>query len=185
MTEQLVKFASGATRTVCRTAYSLIPPAALRALAERYWIGKVIHGPTNWMGGIPFSVCIDHLGEHLERFKARQQESRTVTPKDGSESFEYVDSDVENLAAIMWGAAAMIHYIDEGRVALDDRPYGVSPYVTAPEAPIITTIDKVLKARRLREGQDTAPSYCLAPAADTLICGHLLPCPQHSAVPAR
>lgn len=123
MTETLQKFASGATRTMSKWAYNLIPPAALRALAERYWIGAIIHGPTNWMGGIPFSVNIDHMEEHLQRFKQGRVESRRVTPKDGSEPFDYTDGDVENLAAIMWGAAAMLHYIAEGREDLDDRHY--------------------------------------------------------------
>lgn len=123
MTEQLQKFASGATRTVSKWAYSLIPPVALRALAERYWIGAIIHGPTNWLGGIPFSVCLDHMEEHIQRFKSQRIEVRRVTPKDGGEPFDYTDGDVENLAAIMWGAAALIHYIVANRFDLDDRVY--------------------------------------------------------------
>lgn len=123
MTDKLQKFTSGATRTPSRLRFDLIPPAALRALAERYGIGAVIHGEVNWQKGIPFSANIYHMQSHLERFKEGRADSRRVEPKDGSPAFDYTDGDVENLAAIMWGAAAMIHYIETGRGDLDDRPY--------------------------------------------------------------
>lgn len=123
MSDKLQKFKSGATRTPSRLRYDLIPPAAMRALAERFGIGAVIHGDTNWRKGIPFSACIYHMEEHLQRFKEGRKETRTVTPKTGGEPFEYTDGDVENLAAIMWGCAAMIQYIREGRPELDDRVY--------------------------------------------------------------
>src|SRR5262249_38050968 len=122
----LAQYKNGATRTRSKWAYSLIPPAAIRALAERFWLGKLIHGSSNWHGGIPFSACLDHLEEHLQRFKEGFKDIRRITPKDDTSivPFDYTDGDVEHLAAIMWGAAAMIHYIVSGRSDLDDRQYG-------------------------------------------------------------
>lgn len=119
----LTKFKSGATRTASLLRYDLIPPAALRAYAERCGIGAVIHGPGNWTKGLPFSSCLTHLAEHLEKVKERHKASRQVEPKDGSPPFEYNEGDIENLAAIIWNAGALIHYITQGRGELDDRQY--------------------------------------------------------------
>ena len=116
-------FTSGATRSPSRLRFDLIPPAGLRALAERYGIGAIIHGDTNWLKGIPFSACIYHMQEHLERFKAGHEEERTIVPKDGSSPFTITEGDMENLAAIAWGAMAMLHYINDARDDLDDRVY--------------------------------------------------------------
>lgn len=121
--EKLQEFQSGATRTPSRLRYDLVPPAALRALAERYGIGAVIHGEVNWQKGIPFSANLYHMQAHLERFKEGQSAERIIEPKNGETPFTYTDGDVENLAAIMWGCAAMIHYIRTNRAELDDRPY--------------------------------------------------------------
>lgn len=116
-------FPSGATRRVSRYRYDLIPPVAVRAEAERFWLGVLTYGDSNWMKGVPFSTLLYHLEEHLQRFKERHVESRTVEPRDGGEPFEYTDGDIENLAAIRWGCAALIHFIATGRTDLDDRPY--------------------------------------------------------------
>jgi len=132
MSDKLQTFASGATRTASRLRYDLIPPSALRALAERYGIGAVIHGEVNWQKGIPFSANIYHMQEHLERFKEGRVDQRTITPKDGSSSFVYTDADIENLAAVMWGAAAMIHFIETGRADLDDRHYAAPAVEPSP-----------------------------------------------------
>jgi hypothetical protein len=109
------KFDSGATRTASKLRYDLIPPSALRALALRYGIGAELHGEDNWLKGIPFSAMLYHLQEHIERFKqARVEERGDVFGQDG---------DVENLSAIMWGAAALIEFVSRGRTDLDDRKY--------------------------------------------------------------
>lgn len=111
----LQHFDSGATRSPSKTRYDLIPPSALRELARRYGVGAELHGEDNWLKGIPFSAMIYHLAEHLEKFKeGRVEERGDVFGSDG---------DIENLAAIMWGAAGLIEYISRGRVDLDDRKY--------------------------------------------------------------
>lgn len=121
--DTLQQFASGATRSPSRLRHDLIPPAALRVLAERFGIGAIIHGEANWLKGIPFSAMLYHLEEHLQKFKEGAVEVRMITPKDGSVPFPYTDADLENLGAILWGAAALAHYITSGRTELDDRPY--------------------------------------------------------------
>jgi hypothetical protein len=120
---EVVTFKSGATRSPSRLRYDLIPPAGLRATAKRYGIGAIIHGPINWLKGIPFSAIIYHLQEHLEKFKAGDEADRLVKPRDGSREFTITEGDEENLAAIAWGAFALLHYISQKRADLDDRVY--------------------------------------------------------------
>jgi len=117
--DELRHFESGATRTASSLRYDLIPPTALRALAERYGLGAAIHGESNWLKGIPFSAILYHMQEHIERFKQGQVKRRVEGPNCTARE----DGDIENMAAVAWGAFAIIHYLSTGREALDDRPY--------------------------------------------------------------
>jgi hypothetical protein len=110
-------YESGASRSPDKDMlrYDLIPPSALRALAERFGLGAVNHGEGNYLKGIPYSVILFHMQAHLENFRAG----------DTTE-----DDEVQNLAAVMWGCCALIEYKRRGRIDLDDRMFtdvGVIP----------------------------------------------------------
>lgn len=109
-------FASGAHRNsgaIDLLRYDLIPPAALRALARRFGIGVALHGEHNWIKGIPFSVMIYHVVEHLQAL-------REGTPDDDEPTVDPIEA---HGAAIMWAMSALIEYRRRGRSDLDDRLY--------------------------------------------------------------
>jgi hypothetical protein len=88
------QFKSGAKRSEIKPAYHLIPPEALERLAKRYAEGGEKYGLLNWYQGIndPEYVrqIIDHIHDHLQAFN-----------NNGCK-------DDDNLAAIMWGCAALM-----------------------------------------------------------------------------
>jgi hypothetical protein len=105
-----IEFNSGAKRSERVPAYRLIPPTALKRLAQRYALGAEKYGESNWLKGIndPQFVqqILDHLAEHVANY--------TV---DGS------DRD-DNLAAIMWGCAALM-VVEELNPAILDEMFSV------------------------------------------------------------
>lgn len=92
--EEMRVFESGCVRSTDsdEVRYDLIPPIALRRLAARYKMGADKYGEYNWQKGMPLGVVINHLQNHLEKFKLEG----------------CIDDD--NLAAIAWGAFALMWY---------------------------------------------------------------------------
>ena len=86
-------FEGGATRSVVRERYDLIPAAALSALARRLALGAEKHGANNWKGGGPEFVTAtkNHLARHLALYL------------DGDTSDEHLD-------AIICNAAFLCHF---------------------------------------------------------------------------
>lgn len=81
MEGDLVKGVSGATSTRLDESWSLIPFAALQAIARRFWIGAQKHAPRNWERAIvakdeDFAERrLDHLLRHAALFaEFRRQE---------------------------------------------------------------------------------------------------------------
>lgn len=97
-------FSTGAKRSndVDHIRYDLIPHVALRRLAERYGMGAEKYGDHNYLKGIPYSVMINHIQNHLENFK------RDRCTRD------------DNLAAIAWGVFSLMAYEALSRTDLDD-----------------------------------------------------------------
>ena len=95
-----VKYDTGATRStgVVGMAYHLISTWGLRRLAKRYALGAVTHGARNWEDGIPVGDTIDHMIGHLMLYLQGDR----------------ID---DHMAAIAWGAFAIMHYEDTGKVA--------------------------------------------------------------------
>jgi hypothetical protein len=103
----VVKYGTGARRSadVEHLRLDLIPPAALEAQAQRYALG-LKYGEGNYLKGIRFGDVYYHAMAHLLKFWS------------GSPG---EDSDVMNLAAVVWGCNTMIEYIRRGRTDLDNR----------------------------------------------------------------
>lgn len=96
-------FPSGASRSKdCdELRFDLIPTKPHARLARRYGGGAATHGANNWRKGMPWSDVINHLENHLNRFKAGNQSD-------------------DDLAAIAWGAFTLMEY-EETHQELDDR----------------------------------------------------------------
>ncbi len=91
-----------------KTKYSLIPPEALRKLAELYTDGGASHGDRNWEKGTDYSRWYDAMNRHLNAWWEGQ---------------EY-DPDPPNhhhLIAAAWNAFALYTYTTKG-IGNDDRP---------------------------------------------------------------
>ena len=91
----LVHYGNGATRSAdaLNVRYDLIPPLALRRLAQRYALGAKTHGDHNWKLGMSRDVIYNHLVRHLMLY------------------WEGDRSD-DHLAAVAWGCCALMWYDD-------------------------------------------------------------------------
>lgn len=91
--EMKTTFPSGATRSSNSESsrYDLIPPGPLRRLAQRYGMGVASHGERNWEKGLPTSSTLNHLYEHLAKWR------------DG-------DREEDHLAAVAWGVFALMFF---------------------------------------------------------------------------
>ena len=92
-----------------RGRFSLIPPAALLALAKRYEDGATHYGANNWMKGMPRSRLFARMMRPL------------LAASQGDESEDH-------LAAILWNASAWMwteQASKDGRLPddLNDLPY--------------------------------------------------------------
>ena len=92
----LTRFSTGATRSADadETRYDLIPPNPLKRLARRYAMGAATHGERNWERGLPTGSTINHLMRHLELWRAG-------------------DRSDDHLAAVAWGAFALMFFEEE------------------------------------------------------------------------
>lgn len=100
-------FEGGSTRSEKLRRYDLIPPEIDVALAERFGLGAIKHGPNNWRnGGVEFIVsCFNHLRDHYVSLI-------TNGP----------DHDDDDVAAMLWNAGVLTwfrkHKPEEYRRAL-------------------------------------------------------------------
>jgi hypothetical protein len=86
-----VTYKTGATRSneVEHLRYDLIPPCALRELAEVYAEGAVAHGDNNWKKGMDDGVIVNHALEHLMKYLEGDRKEK-------------------HLGKVMWAMSAMI-----------------------------------------------------------------------------
>jgi len=99
------EFATGAVRDAMsgKGLPSLIPPAAIRRLAQRFEDGAAKYGRDNWQKGIPLSRYNDAIIRH------------TLAAAEGQ-------TDEDHLGAVLWNAAAWIWTLDEiaaGRLPIE------------------------------------------------------------------
>ncbi len=96
-------FKSGAVRDTAenKTRYDLIPPHALKRLADIYMKGAKKYDERNWEKGIPFNRCIASAMRHLEAFRLGI-------------------NDEDHLAQCVWNLFAIMEFQDLNRNDLDD-----------------------------------------------------------------
>ena len=122
--EPMLKFPGNVTRTK-KPQYSLIPKAALNALAERFELGQIKHGPTAWNAGSnnyesaltkEWTIAgLEHLISHaMDAIKIIQT---------GIINLEKEEGLWENAGAIMFGGAvlAAFHQQIEDRFEREKR----------------------------------------------------------------
>ena len=106
MSEEKLVTASGATRSNKAPRYDLIPLEGLRRLAERYGLGARNHGENNWKKGLHdpqfIEQCFNHMIEHAYLYKL----SGNATD--------------DNLAAVAWGAFALMEIEYQHKLDCDD-----------------------------------------------------------------
>lgn len=90
--------------------FDLIPPEALKSLAEVYALGAEKYEDRNWEKGIPFSVALGALKRHLNAFELGDM----INTADGTH---------EHIAHVMWWAVALTTFIKRGRKDLNDLPH--------------------------------------------------------------
>jgi len=104
------EFKTGAVRDIQtgKGRYDLLPPRALRRLAEHYENGAVKYGDNNWLKGIPLKRMMDSALRHI--FKVLEGKT-----------------DEDHLTAAAWNIMGIIELqerIEEGLLPkeLDDLP---------------------------------------------------------------
>lgn len=100
MDGEVVKSKSGATSTKLEESYHLIPFAAIRAMARRFWVGAQKHAPRNWELAIEkkdvafAELRLAHLYRHVALFAEFRRQ--------------------EDLDAIMCNGAMLCHFKEHG-----------------------------------------------------------------------
>jgi hypothetical protein len=88
-----ITFGTGARRDALAPRYDLIPPCALKRLAQIYTEGAEHYGAHNWQKGMDWSDTINHALAHL---------------------FNYLNGDYneDHLAKVAWGMFALMYFED-------------------------------------------------------------------------
>ena len=113
-------FASGARKDMKLARFSLIPPHALREVAEVYGYGAAKYDSRNWESGLPYSIVLDAAQRHINMFLSG------------------VDIDDESthhhLAHAVFGLLSVLEYQLTGYTEGDDRTTlrKVKPDATTP-----------------------------------------------------
>lgn len=103
--DTLKSFEGNATRTIQKIRYDLLSPcfvAAIRRIATRATLGASIHGDRNWESGGPKFVestkghLLAHVLDYLENGNVKD----------------------DNLGAILWNAAALVHFEEKEKNGL-------------------------------------------------------------------
>lgn len=103
-------FATGGQKDVAGKArFDLIPPEAMKALAEVYSLGAAKYDDRNWEKGIPFSAALGALKRHLNAFEM-------------GDMINTADGNHEHMAHVMWWAVAVVTFIKRNRLDLNDLP---------------------------------------------------------------
>lgn len=91
-------FDTGAVRDVDagKPRYDLIPPHALRRVADLYARGASKYGENNWQKGIPTQQMLASAMRHLEAWRCGE-------------------GDEDHLAAVVWNVLAIMQYEHDGQ----------------------------------------------------------------------
>lgn len=104
-----VEWATGAKRASIKPRYDLVPLRPLVRLTETYGEGNLKYGRDNWKKGMPFSDILNHVIEHLMRWK----EDGGICPLEKE----------DHLAHAAWGVFALMYFeeTEEGQEHNDLR----------------------------------------------------------------
>jgi len=80
--------------------FDLIPPEPLFRLARIYQLGAEKYEPNNWKKGIQWSLCLDSMERHLQKWKRG-------------------DKDEDHLAIVAWRAFALMYYEEKHKELCD------------------------------------------------------------------
>jgi hypothetical protein len=110
MDGEIVKSKSGATSTKLEESWNLIPSAALRAMARRFWLGLQKHGRGNWQkGDNEFAETrLAHMYRHMALFAEYHRQ--------------------EDLDAVMCNGAMMCWYKEHDLLKEDGHNPGVDGF---------------------------------------------------------
>ena len=72
-TNELETFSTGATRSEMSVRWDLLPPGAMRQMAEVMDLGAKIHGSRNWEKGLGAEVCVNHCLDHVFAYQSGDQ----------------------------------------------------------------------------------------------------------------
>lgn len=97
---------TGSTRSAMTERYDLIPPIGMRRLARRYALGAEKHGPRDWERGQRAWDVFNHMCKHMQDYLAG-------------------DRSDDHMAAVAWGAFALMHLAETVPDMFDDFPGGV------------------------------------------------------------
>ena len=126
--EPMVEFKTGARRSEEKLRYDLIPREALERLALRYTGsrdengeptgGALKYGDFNWEKGLPLTDTLNHVYDHLERFKSHLAFMRKISDTDSPDdpfarywAGVVAGSIDDDLAAAAWGIFALITFL--------------------------------------------------------------------------
>ena len=101
-----ITFKSGARRASIKSRYDLIPMEPLRRLATVYEMGNDKYGKDNWKKGMPWSDILNHVIDHLLRWK------------DGE--LEHLVKCEDHLAHAAWGLFALMYFESGGKFEYED-----------------------------------------------------------------
>lgn len=108
--ELFASFNTGAKKDVKgKPRFDLIPPEAMKALAEVYSLGANKYESRNWEKGIPFSVALGALKRHLNEFELGHE-------------INTADGELEHMAHVMWWSVAIVTFLRRYRKDLNDLP---------------------------------------------------------------
>lgn len=95
--KELVRYVGGATRSADSedVRFDLIPVVPHRRHARRWAEGATIHGEHNWKQGMPVTVILNHLENHLNEWKAGRRND-------------------DHLAAVAWAVYALMECEERG-----------------------------------------------------------------------
>lgn len=105
---EIQKFDTGAVRDTVegKPRFDLIPPHALKRVADVYMKGAIKYDEWNWFKGIPFNRCIGSAMRHVEAFRRGE-------------------TDEDHLGQAVFNLLAIMEFQDVGRKDLDDmKKYG-------------------------------------------------------------
>jgi hypothetical protein len=108
------QFKNGAKSTEIKPRYDLVPPEAVRYIAERLGLGAEHHGERNFEGGVGDPEFIRDRQNHAVEHLLQYVNGRTTGP----DKYGEYDTPIDHLKAAITNLA-MLAYLEDHRISLD------------------------------------------------------------------